>query len=118
MADWTDVQLLPATQAVLEIISGKWVLPTFIALDHGPRRHNELRREVDPAVHSKVFNETLRRLTDLELIERRVADEHVPPAVYYELRPLTRSLMRSLATVFEWTEENREVVESWLQDPR
>ncbi|WP_165978574.1 winged helix-turn-helix transcriptional regulator [Actinomadura darangshiensis] len=113
MTDWTDKSLVSETQTVLEIVSGKWTLHVLAALVDGPRRHNDLRRHLGDGIRPKVFDETLRRLTALELIERHATRKQDLPAVYYGLTPLARDLMSQMTVVADWTDQNRPTIKPW-----
>lgn len=113
MTDWTDKNLVSETQTVLEIVSGKWTLHVLAALVHGPRRHNELRRHLGDEIRPKVFDDTLRRLTALKLIERHATQKRDLPAVYYGLTPFARDLMSQITVLADWADNNRRTIRSW-----
>lgn len=113
MTNWTDAQLVSETQTVLEVVSGKWTLHVLAALVGGSRRHNDLRRHLGDGIRPKVFDETLRRLTELELIERKATQKQDRPAVYYGLTPFAFSLMSQIAVLADWAGENPLLVKSW-----
>jgi DNA-binding HxlR family transcriptional regulator len=96
-ADWTDAQ--PALAA----LSGKWTLPIMEALCRGPCRHRDLARTLGPEVSSKVLSAALRRLEQLQLIERQVTGDQ---SVVYTLAALGRSLHPVVAELSRWTREH------------
>jgi DNA-binding HxlR family transcriptional regulator len=113
VTDWTDAQLIRDTQVVFNVVSGRWTLPVLAALESGPRRHNELRRAIKP-VHSKVLDETLRRMTEQRLLTREV-EPGSPPAVFYMLSQPARSLMDGLGPFLNWVDENPSLLRYWRE---
>jgi DNA-binding HxlR family transcriptional regulator len=113
MTDWTNGRLIRDAQLVLRIISGKWTLPLLATLHNGPRRHNDLRRSL-ASIHPKVFDETLHRMTDQQLLRRNVQEGN-PPAVYYELSESARSLMVELGPLLEWANDNPVSLAFWRE---
>ena len=111
MTNWTDTELIDDARVVLRLVSGKWTLRILAALRNGPRRHNELRRAIAP-VHPKVFDETLRRMTDQQLLSREVRSG-VPPAVYYAISGPAQSLMDQLDDLLEWIKDNPSLLQLW-----
>lgn len=93
----------PARLAI-EIIATKWTVVTIFALSKGPLRHGELV-ELIGGVSRKVLTQTLRRLQDSGLVERRVFAE-APPRVEYSLTELGRSLEAPIAMLTEWARVN------------
>ena len=101
MKQWCD-----DAAAIISVISGKWSIPVLGALEEGPRRHNDLHRSVGNGIHSAVLDTTLRRLEAAGLV-RRDTDPGTPPATWYELTALARSLIERLEPLSRWAEEHR-----------
>ncbi|MGW6725688.1 winged helix-turn-helix transcriptional regulator [Nocardia sp. NPDC055029] len=97
----------PARMAI-EIISSKWAVVTLFALSDGPLRHGELV-ELIGGVSRKVLTQTLRRLQDNGLIERRTYAE-APPRVEYSMTELGRTLEEPIRKLTEWARVNGEAV--------
>lgn len=97
----------PARLAI-ELIATKWTVVTIFALSKGPLRHGELV-ELIGGVSRKVLTQTLRRLQDSGLVERRVFAE-APPRVEYSLTELGRSLEEPIAMLTEWARTNGDAV--------
>ncbi|WP_406387743.1 winged helix-turn-helix transcriptional regulator [Streptomyces sp. NBC_00887] len=97
----------PARLAI-EIIAGKWAVVTLFALSDGPVRHGELV-ELIGGVSRKALTQTLRRLQDNGLIERRAYAE-APPRVEYSLTELGRTLEEPIRRLTEWARTNGEAV--------
>jgi DNA-binding HxlR family transcriptional regulator len=89
---------------MLDLLANKWSTLAIGALDAGPKRFGELRRELQ-GVSSKVLSATMKRLEDAGLVERTVFAE-VPPRVEYALTPLGVSAGAPLAHLRSWVEEN------------
>ncbi len=113
MTDWADTKLVQDAQTLFRVISGRWTLPMLAALQRGPRRHGELRRAIAP-IQPKVFNQTLRRLTDQRLVTRDVG-AGTPPAVFYGLSPAARSLMDELGSLLDWADKNPQLLRHWRE---
>ncbi|MGN9814948.1 MULTISPECIES: winged helix-turn-helix transcriptional regulator [Streptomyces] len=92
----------------IEIISSKWAVVTLFALTDGPVRHGELA-ELIGGVSRKVLTQTLRRLQDNGLVERRAYAE-APPRVEYGLTELGRTLEEPIRKLTEWARVNGEAV--------
>ena len=88
-------------QAAVDRVSGKWTIPIIAALFRGPRRYGSLRRAVEGAVSDKVLAETLRRMERDGLLTRHVVTG-TPPAVFYALSGMARSLAGPLSVMADW----------------
>ncbi|MDI2034707.1 winged helix-turn-helix transcriptional regulator [Paenarthrobacter nitroguajacolicus] len=97
----------PARQ-LLEAISSKWVTLVMLALEEGPQRHSELRRNI-PGASQKMLTSTLRSLERDGLILREVTAS-VPVRTDYWLTPLGRSLLPVIFAMKEWAEDNMDAV--------
>jgi len=91
---------------VIVVISGKWAIPVLGALESGPRRHNELHRSVGNGIHPTVLDSALRRLEGAGLVKRDTYPG-TPPATWYELTSLARSLIGALSPLALWAEEHK-----------
>lgn len=97
----------PARLAI-EIIASKWAVVTLFALSNGPLRHGELV-ELIGGVSRKVLTQTLRRLQDNGLVERRAYAE-APPRVEYSLTELGATLREPIAVLTDWARANGEAI--------
>jgi DNA-binding HxlR family transcriptional regulator len=88
----------------LDILAEKWVLLTIHSLKSGPARPGELRRKIE-GISEKMLTQTLRRLQEFGIVERRSYAE-VPPRVEYWLSPLGMSLSEIVLTLDRWVESN------------
>ena len=73
-------------------------------LANGPKRFNELRREI-PAVSQRMLTLTLRNLERDGLVSRTVTPT-IPPRVDYELTDLGRSLQKPICGLVQWSIDN------------
>ena len=96
-SDWLDARL------GIELLAGKWTLPTLHALHHGPCRNRDLARALAPEITPKMLQHTLRRLERQGLLTRDDTATH--PA--YSLTPLGASLHRAIAPLAHWSRHHR-----------
>ena len=89
---------------LLSRIGDKWTVLVVQTLGEGPRRFNELRREI-PSVSQRMLTLTLRNLERDGLVSRTVTPI-IPPRVDYELTPLGRSLEAPIAQLQQWALDN------------
>jgi len=89
---------------ILDKIGDKWSMLLVMTLASGPKRFNELHRQV-PDISQKMLTQTLRDLQRDGLVGRRVFDTQ-PPAVEYSLSEMGQSLIVPLGFLIEWADEN------------
>jgi len=89
---------------LLSRIGDKWSVLIVSTLGDGPRRFNELRREI-PSVSQRMLTLTLRNLERDGLVSRTVTPS-IPPRVDYELTPLGRSLEGPIGQLQQWALTN------------
>lgn len=89
---------------ILDKIGDKWSMLLVMTLASGPKRFNELHRQV-PDISQKMLTQTLRDLQRDGLVSRKVFDTQ-PPAVEYRLTGLGESLIVPLGFLIEWSEEH------------
>ena len=90
--------------SLLQRIGDKWSVLVVSTLGAGPRRFNELRREI-PSVSQRMLTLTLRNLERDGLVKRTVTPS-IPPRVDYELTALGRSLESPIAQLQQWALDN------------
>lgn len=93
---------------LLARIGDKWTVLVVQTLGEGPRRFNELRREI-PSVSQRMLTLTLRNLERDGLVSRTVTPT-IPPRVDYELTELGRSLQKPLTALAIWALDNVEEI--------
>lgn len=89
---------------LLQRIGDKWTVLVVQTLADGPRRFNELRREI-PSVSQRMLTLTLRNLERDGLVSRTVTPT-IPPRVDYELTALGQSLQKPICGLATWATEN------------
>ena len=95
---------------LLSRIGDKWTVLVVQTLGQGPRRFNELRREI-PSVSQRMLTLTLRNLERDGLVNRTVTPT-IPPRVDYELTELGRSLQKPICGLANWAMENVDAIHS------
>ena len=85
---------------LLSRIGDKWTVLVVATLGDGPRRFNELRREI-PSVSQRMLTLTLRNLERDGLVSRKVTPT-IPPRVDYELTELGISLREPVKALGDW----------------
>ncbi len=95
---------------VLSRIGDKWSVLTVMLLRNGPRRFNELKREIG-GVSQRMLTFTLRGLERDGLVTRTVFPT-VPPRVDYELTPLGHSLRGPTEALGNWVFANIATIEN------
>ena len=93
---------------LLARIGDKWTVLVVQTLGEGPRRFNELRREI-PSVSQRMLTLTLRNLERDGLVNRTVTPT-IPPRVDYELTELGQSLQRPICALANWATQNVEAI--------
>ncbi len=103
----------PARLAI-EVIATKWAVVTLFALSDGPKRHGDLVVLIG-GVSRKVLTQTLRRLQNNGLIDRRTYAE-APPRVEYSLTELGCTLQAPIAALTEWARSNGEAIVDYREN--
>jgi len=93
---------------LLSRIGDKWTVLVVQTLGDGPRRFNELRREI-PSVSQRMLTLTLRNLERDGLVSRTVTPI-IPPRVDYELTDLGHSLQKPICALATWATDNVEAI--------
>ena len=99
---------------VLSRIGDKWSVMTVMLLRNGPRRFNELKRDIG-GVSQRMLTLTLRGLERDGLVTRTVFPT-VPPRVDYELTPLGHSLRAPTEALGNWVFANIATIEKARRD--
>ena len=94
--------------SLLQRIGDKWSVLVVSTLGAGPRRFNELRREI-PSVSQRMLTLTLRNLERDGLVSRTVTPT-IPPRVDYELTHLGHSLEKPICGLATWALDNVEAI--------
>jgi DNA-binding HxlR family transcriptional regulator len=91
-------------RGVLDKISDKWSMLLVMTLASGPKRFNQIRREV-PDISQKMLTQTLRDLQRDGMVSRQVFDTK-PPSVEYRLTPLGASIIVPFGHLISWASDN------------
>lgn len=94
-----------AVAPVLQRVGDKWSILVVMTLAEGPRRFNEIKREVE-GISQRMLTLTLRSLERDGLVTRTVFPT-VPPRVDYELTTLGQSLREPVSALGKWALDNR-----------
>lgn len=94
--------------SLLQRIGDKWTVLVVQTLGEGPRRFNQLRREI-PSVSQRMLTLTLRNLERDGLVSRTVTPS-IPPRVDYELTDLGQSLRKPISALAAWALDNVEAI--------
>ena len=106
---WVEATMKPASgicpvRNVLDRIGDKWSMLLVMTLATGPRRFNQLHREI-PDISQKMLTQTLRDLQRDGLVSRKVFDTK-PPSVEYQLTTLGHSLIVPFGHLIEWANKS------------
>ena len=93
---------------LLSRIGDKWTVLVVQTLGEGPKRFNELRREI-PSVSQRMLTLTLRNLERDGLVNRTVTPT-IPPRVDSELTELGQSLQKPICGLATWATANVEAI--------
>ena len=93
---------------VLDKVGEKWSVLLVMTLASGPRRFNELRRQI-PDISQKMLTQTLRDLQRFGLVSRIVFDTN-PPSVEYRLTPMGQSMIVPLGHLIGWASDNHDEI--------
>lgn len=98
---------------VLARVGDKWSILVIGTLGNGPRRFNELKRDVD-GISQRMLTLTVRGLERDGLITRTVTPS-IPPRVDYALTELGCSLLEPVRALGAWAVDNRTTVDAARQ---
>ena len=97
-----------ASRQILDRIGDKWSIYIVAMLASGPRRFNELRREID-GISQRMLTLTLRGLERDGLVSRTMYPT-IPPRVDYELTELGGTLLEPVKALIDWANHNQPVI--------
>jgi len=86
--------------SILSLVGDKWTVLILMALRHGPKRFNELKRTVS-GVSQQMLTRTLKALERDGMVTRTVHPT-VPPQVEYALTALGHSLAEPVIALGKW----------------
>ncbi len=102
----------PLTRA-LNMLSGKWdlVICHLLAMNERPLRFNELKEKISQAfsdgkgICPSSLSQSLKRLEEYKIVERKVRTNEIPVAVEYRLTEKGKALKPILESLREWGEK-------------
>ncbi|WP_406233707.1 winged helix-turn-helix transcriptional regulator [Nocardia sp. NBC_01009] len=97
----------PARMAV-DLFGNSWLPVIVYMLREGPMRPGDLRTAIG-GISQKMLTQTLRRMEQMTLIERRRYAE-APPRVEYELTAAGRDLLNPIYALGEWVDRHGSAV--------
>lgn len=99
-------QSIVEVRDALYVLNGKWKLPLIVSLLTGPRRFNEIQRELN-GITPKVLSKELRELEQNEFVTRKVYNT-VPVSVIYELTEYSKCLDNVIEALRAFGQQHRE----------
>ena len=108
------VELSFPEETTLSIICGKWKFKILYRLVHGPKRFNELQRELKNIAPRTLTNQ-LRELEKYQIVIRKEYPQ-IPPRVEYSLSALGKTLIPTLDMLSKWGETYCGKIEKKLKD--
>jgi DNA-binding HxlR family transcriptional regulator len=95
---------------VLQRIGDKWSILIVMILGDGPRRFNELKRQID-GISQRMLTLSLRGLERDGLVTRTVTPS-IPPRVDYTLTDLGQSLRAPMQAIGRWADVHYDTIQA------
>ncbi|MBE3560360.1 MAG: helix-turn-helix transcriptional regulator [Ktedonobacteraceae bacterium] len=87
-------------EATLDVIGGKWKAVVLFKLLSGPRRFNDLKRDM-PTITQRMLTLQLRELEADGVVHREIYRQ-IPPKVEYSLTDFGKTLEPILLAMLDW----------------
>ncbi|HET9171589.1 MAG TPA: helix-turn-helix domain-containing protein [Actinospica sp.] len=100
------------TRLAVDIVSDKWAVLVLFGLSLKPRRHGELV-DLIGGVSRKVLTETLRRLQEYGLVDRRT--DGGGRRIEYSLTELGRTLVEPIEVLTDWARDHGAAVAAFQE---
>lgn len=97
---------ITSVRDALYVLNGKWKLPLIVSLMTGPKRFNDIQRELGE-ITPKILSKELKELELNEFVIRKVFST-TPVTVTYELTDYSRSLDKVLTELRLWGTQHRQ----------
>ncbi|MDR7211766.1 helix-turn-helix domain-containing protein [Flavobacterium piscis] len=109
-------KIYPCTVSLtMDLVGGKWKAVILYHLKDGPKRYNELRKEM-PAITEMTLSLQLKQLEKDGLVLRKVYGKKPPVKVIYSLTDFGKTLAPVLEAITKWgnqvVEENGEFIKA------
>jgi len=89
---------------ILAQVGDKWTVLVIVTLNRGPRRFNEIKRNIT-GISQQMLTRTLKAL-ERDGMVLRTTFPTTPPQVQYELSALGRSLSEPVLALGKWVRDN------------
>lgn len=89
---------------ILSQVGDKWTVLVIVTLNRGPRRFNEIKRNVT-GISQQMLTRTLKALERDGMVVRTTFPT-TPPQVQYELSTLGKSLSEPVLALGKWVRDN------------
>jgi DNA-binding HxlR family transcriptional regulator len=99
-----------AAREVLSHVGDKWSIFVVVTLGDGPKRFNELKREIE-GISQRMLTLTVRNLERDGLVARAVTPT-TPPRVDYQLTRLGKTLLKPVQAMGQWADAHRRDVQA------
>lgn len=99
--------MIPVRDA-LDVLGGRWKLQLVIHLSFGPRRFNQLAKELAP-ITDRTLSKELKSLEANKIISRKEYDAF-PPVVEYQITPHGESLYAVISELGNWGRAHRKMI--------
>lgn len=100
---------------ILSRVGDKWTVLVILILSEGPKRYNQMRREIE-SISQRMLTVTLRGLEKDGLVARQVFADKNPPQVEYRLTDLGTTLIAPLFTLCHWAASNTDRIDANRQE--
>ncbi|MBE8516414.1 helix-turn-helix transcriptional regulator [Amycolatopsis sp. H6(2020)] len=122
MVDEEDVPYRQSLHKALEILNGKWTVAVLSTLVLGKLKYGDLKHEVNETearlgwkshrrpLSDRVLADTLQRLQEHGLVDRRAVEGGNFAGVWYQLTNEGRALLRALHPLATWAQRHRELM--------
>lgn len=98
---------------ILSQVGDKWTVLVIVVLNRGPRRFNEIKRNIT-GISQQMLTRTLKALERDGMVVRTTFPT-TPPQVQYELSDLGRSLAEPVRALGIWVRDNIAEIEAARQ---
>lgn len=99
---------LLSVRDALDVLGSKWKIPILLSLREGPKRFNEIQRDLQ-GITAKVLSRELKELEINRIITRSVA-ENSPYGVTYSVTIYCKSLRKIVEGLKEWGDHHRALI--------
>lgn len=102
MTEQNNIPCIKSISNVMEVFSGKWSFVILDALHDGPKRFNQLNRDLQ--INTKSLTDSLKQLEQYGIVSRQVYPT-VPVTVEYALTEKGRAFDQVLDSMKDWANQ-------------